>query len=169
MITVSPSNIAARFDDITFNCFAENPGSENTFRWQQNNEDIPGQTQPTLQLTSVDATNGGEYTCIISNEIDSGSANVVLNIRPYIVTNPEPQLLRSVPEQASFNCEAAGFPQPTYQWINIDNSDFSRNGQELTFSFVLFSNSGNYCCIASVTIGSDVVIAGSELGELVGK
>ena len=147
MIAVSPSSIAIRKDNVTFTCDTHG-GPGNVFLWQRNGVNLDEETQSTLQLTSVDASDGGEYTCIVSNAAGSDSAVLTLYIQPYIVTDPQPQILAANNTQRSFTCEAMGFPDPSYRWMKDEDLEFESFGQNLAFSPVIFGDEGTYRCIS---------------------
>ena len=171
--SVPPSNvvialntsIAMRNDSVTFTCDAQG-GPSNLYQWQRNGENLDEMTQPILQLTSVDASDGGEYTCVVSNAAGNDSNFLTLYIQPYIVTHPQ-QILATVPESVSFTCEALGFPAPSYRWDKIGDPEFQRFTQNLTFNSVNFGNEGLYQCVASIMVDMINYTAESNQGELI--
>ena len=50
----------------TFSCAAEG-GPSNTIQWSLGGSDLPGENGTSLNVTSVDAANGGIYTCTVRN------------------------------------------------------------------------------------------------------
>ncbi len=163
MIALNTS-IAMRNDNVTFTCDAQG-GPGNLFQWQRNGANLDEMTQPILQLTSVDASDGGEYTCVVSNAAGNDSDFLTLYIQPYIVTDPQPQILAANDTQASFTCEAMGFPDPSYRWMKDEDLEFESFDQNLTFSPVMFGDEGMYRCVAlSLQNFTDV----SQPGLLIG-
>ena len=169
-IAVSPSNtsIAMRNDNVTFTCDAQG-GPGNLFQWQRNGANLDEMTQPILQLTSVDASDGGEYTCVVSNAAGNDSTVFILYIHPYIVTDPQLQILAANDAQASFTCEAMGFPDPSYRWMKNEDLEFERFNQSLTFSPVMFGDEGTYQCAAYITLSMLNFTADSQQGVLIGN
>ncbi len=167
MIDVFPSNVPSRNDSINFTCNSEG-GPGNMFQWRKDGVDVTGETPSILQITSVDVDDGGEYTCIVGNSAGNNSANFTLYIQPYIVTNPQNQLLVDAGDNATFICEALAFPQPTYQWNKVEDNSFNYFEQNLFLS-TFFGDEGSYHCIASIMISSVNYTARSQPGELISK
>ncbi len=170
MIDASPSNVGVLNENVTLTCSAS--GGIYNFQWQRNGIDLPGEIRSTLFLTSVNASDGGEYTCVVRNPAGNSSTDFTLYIHPYIVTNPQRQLLRAVASSTTFTCEAFAFPAPDYRWdkvgdVGFDNLDRFR--QNFTFSRIAFGNEGNYICFASITVNKINYTAESEPGELICK
>ena len=127
-------------------------GPDNMFQWQKNGEDLSGENQPTLQLTMVDATDGGEYTCVVSNAAGNDSTSTTLYIRPYF-TVPPMSIESDTGRNATLICEAEAFPEPTIEWFRVDGADFGlvtgRNTGTLMFTPVQFGDEGDYYCTAT--------------------
>ena len=76
--TLIPSCITATFssspgsetacvgDNVIFSVSAE--GTDLSYQWQKAGEDLMGETNPTLELTNVQTSDEGLYTCIIQND-----------------------------------------------------------------------------------------------------
>ena len=65
--------------NYTFNVSAS--GTNNSYQWRRNAVDIPGATSASLALTPTIVTDGGTYSCIISNSYGFAiSADAVLNV-----------------------------------------------------------------------------------------
>ncbi len=125
-------------------------GPNNTFQWEKNGT-VAG-NDSILELITIDATSGGEYSCIISNAAGNDSAYTTLYIEPYIITPIEKQILVAVGGSGvNVNCPADGFPIPTVKWVNMLNMEVS-NTSQLQFNPVSFGDEGLYQCIASVLI-----------------
>lgn len=131
-----------------------------------------------LNLTEVDAAYGGEYTCTATNEAGIDSANASFYILPAIITQPV-AILTNNGSVVSLQCQAEGFPEPSYQWqkrdfggsvlsdISIDVEDAIR--PTLEFTPVEFGDEGLYHCVAFSLVGSDTsatVPITSELLEI---
>ncbi len=170
MIAVSPLNtsIVIRNDNVTFTCDAQG-GPGNLYQWQRNGANLDEMTQRILQLTSVDASDGGEYTCVVSNAAGNDSDFLTLYIQPYIVTDPQPQILAANDTQASFTCEAMGFPDPSYRWMKDEDLEFESFDQNLTFSPVMFGDAGTYRCVAYISLSMQNFTVVSQPGFLIGN
>ena len=77
IIEVNPTNVLSFQDNVTLTCSTS--GVITMLQWTKDGVDLPGETLSTLELNQVSATDGGEYTCSITNEEGSDSATVSLN------------------------------------------------------------------------------------------
>ena len=136
------------------------------FQWSKDGMDLPGENQNTLELHLVNATDGGDYTCMASSTAGNASFSATLYVRPYIIAHPQQQVLASVLDTVMFICEAAGFPSPSYRW----ERDGSVQSMDQTYTFVAFHSSGGmYTCVAFSTVNSMELTAESEVGQLIGE
>ena len=72
-VTVSPNPaLVNQTDDITFTCGSLG-GPENTFAWSFNGQIVSGVTDSSLTISNVTASDGGNYTCGVTNIAGSGS------------------------------------------------------------------------------------------------
>ena len=140
------SNIGS---NVTLNCSALG-GPNNIYVWMKNEMIIGNGT--TLVVTDINASSGGNYTCLVSNAAGNGSASTTLYVAPYIVTPLEEQTLTTNASNVNINCNAAGFPNPTVNWIDISTNMQVSNQSLLQFSPVIFGDEGIYRCLATVEI-----------------
>lgn len=130
-------------------------GDSRTYRWQHNGMDLPGRSSTTLTLPNVQASQGGTYSCVVTNAAGSASASTLLFIALNIIGQPLDNLTH-VGSVASLLCEAEAFPIPTYQWRRVDGLSVRHgiltDSAMLTFSPVLFGDEGAYYC--EVTSGA---------------
>ena len=125
-------------------------GPNNTFQWEKNGTIIGNDS--ILDLVAIDASYGGNYTCVVSNVAGADSASTTLYVAPYIITPLEKQILGTVDgSSVNINCPAAGFPTPTVNWVDVLNTEVSSTPQ-LWFNPVAFGDEGLYQCIASADI-----------------
>ena len=164
-MNTTPFNVVNFSEDVNLTCSARG-GPNNVYEWLRNGMNTTIRSQPTLSLSLVDASDGGEYTCVVSNAAGISNASLTLYIRPYIVTHPQ-QILATVPESVSFTCKALGFPAPNYRWDKIGDPEFKRFTQNLTFNPVNFGNEGLYQCVASIMVDMINYTAKSNQGELI--
>ena len=161
-VSVSPLNMVfSRGDNVTFNCSAQG-GPGNTYQWQQNGIDLDNETMEILTVSQISATDGGEYTCVVSNAAGNESASTLLNVSPEIVLDPT-DVRTSNGTVRMFVCEVEAFPEPQYQWMSASGT-FSENvaginSSLLVFNPVMFGDEGDYYCMATsngltVTSGS---------------
>ena len=145
---------------MTFNCLAQG-GPGNTYQWQWNGMDLVSETSQTLAITLINATDGGEYTCVVSNAAGSGSASTLLNVFPEIVLDPT-DVSATNGTVHMLMCEAEAFPEPQYQWMRVGGTFGENvvgvNSSLLVFNPVIFGDEGDYYCRATsngVTVISD--------------
>ena len=74
-------NVPAGFD---VSLRADAVGSEPfAYQWRINGTDLPGETNATLRLPSVQLTNAGTYSVLVGNAVDSvASSNAVVSVSP---------------------------------------------------------------------------------------
>ena len=138
-------------DSVTLMCMALG-GPGNTFQWAFNGEEIENETSSNLTLTNVTETDGGAYTCTVTNPAGSGSDTTHVFISPRITMNPASVNADNGTTEVSFTCNATGFPKPEIEWMK-ENSFLpsSASGQDtstLTIGPVLFGDEGLYYCVA---------------------
>ncbi len=171
-VIVSPDVIIAldsrnqtyiRNENATLRCMSMG-GPNNIYRWQMDGKDIASKNfnNETLDLLNVNATNGGNYSCIVSNAAGSHSESTYLFIFPYFVTQPS-NVMSTNGSEVSLICEVEAFPAPDYQWYRIDGMEIRAEIRSniLFINFVLFGDEGYYYCNATSqgnTIQSDVVL-----------
>ena len=148
---------------MTFTCSAQG-GPGNEFQWQRNGGDLENETLANLTVANISASEGGSYTCVVSNAAGDDSEAATLYIQPYIVTQPE-DVLTTNGSEVNFTCEAESFPAPQYQWIDVETMEIVSMAQTLTFSPAVFGDEGRYVCMATAVdmdmvfgrVSSDVV------------
>ena len=147
MVSVS-NKIANIGSNTTFNCFAMG-GPQNIYRWMMNGETIGNES--TLLVNDIDASSGGSYTCLVSNAAGNDSASITLYVAPYIVTPLEEQTLTTNGSNVNIICDAAGFPSPSVNWVDMMSVEVS-NTPLLEFNPAMFGDEGVYRCVASAEI-----------------
>lgn len=148
---ISPSSQNQTYnvgDDAEIECGSVT-GVKNRYQWQLDGANITGATSPVLSLPDVQASQGGTYTCIVTNIAGTTSANTLLFIAPNLLNQPASVMVNSG-SSATLFCEAEAFPTPTYQWRRVNGLPF-RNGivtdtVMLTINPVLFGDEGSYYC-----------------------
>ncbi len=96
------------------------------YQWYFNAASIAGATGATLNITSIQPTNAGNYFAVITNMAGSVTSSVVsltVNGPPTITTQPNSQT-NTAGSTIVFSVVASGTPQLVYQW--------SKNGAALT-------------------------------------
>ena len=155
-------------DNVTFTCSSLG-GPDNMFQWQKEGEDLPSESLSILTLTDVNATDGGLYTCVVTNAAGNDSSDITLNISPYFILQPNDTLTNNG-DSLTLSCGAEGFPDPVYQWFRNDNEMIRSNltgvnSNMLLFEPVLFGDEGGYYCTATsngIAVNSTTAIITGE-------
>ena len=164
-IVVSPLNVISSLDsNVTLQCAALG-GPNNTFVWILD-EVIVG-TEENISLVNVDASTGGNYTCMVNNSAGSDQNFSTLYIQPYIQTPLEELSLTTSGSLVNISCVAAGFPSPTVYWVDTFGSIVS-NTEDLIINPVMFHDQGVYLCVA-MTMLDGVGFNATDLTTLIGK
>ena len=171
-VAVFPDEVSASFgDNVTFNCSAKG-GPHNVFRWLKDGEILPDEEFDVLTIYNVNATmHGGRYTCLVNNTAGFGIDVGVLNVNPLVITQP----VNTTAENGSivvlvFLVES--FPNPSYQWVSLNGNSgsataFAVNSSKLVFDPVLFTDGGQYQCIATSNDQSVTSIVITLSGNLI--
>ncbi len=186
-VTITGPMTANRNDMVVLTCSGSGQGNL-TANWTTTAADQSlsvteeSNTVSTLTIAAVEASNGGEYTCEITNENGSANATTVLRVRPYIASHPM-DISTLAGMNQNLECSALGFPDPTYRWEKqegegVDNATLGSGGglmmtffplnetsNQITFLPVDFSDFGVYRCVASNVAGD----ATSHEATLTGK
>ena len=137
-------------DTVTLMCIALG-GPGNTFQWAFNGEEID-ETSSNLTLTNVTETDGGVYTCTVTNPASNGSDSTEVFIIPMI--NPT-SVKATIGTAVSFTCSVLGFPEPEIQWMrendSIPSSASGQNTTTLTIFPVRYEDGGSYYCRVTST------------------
>ncbi len=145
-----------RRDDVTLNCSALG-GPDLFYRWQANASYLAGENSSTLMLSNVDASDGGDYTCVVFNSAGNTSATTSVFILPYFTVQPDDAGITNG-SSISLTCQAEAFPSPSYEWIQVGGSirsGLSVGSEVLVFDPLLFGDEGDYVC--NVTSAETVI------------
>ena len=169
-----PDVLASVNDNITLTCNSTNIGTI-SFTWSGPRLGLVGMESvvdeaftSTLTLSSVDSTDGGEYTCLAMNEAGEDSASGVLFVAPVV----EPtRTLAAAGDMVTFMCVVQQFSVVGIQWeaLNTDTGMFEPLANEtqrnLTFS-ASFVNGGSYRCVTNTSLFGET---NSTTAELIGE
>ena len=124
-------------------------GPENDFYWLMNGLFIANRS--TLTIVNINASQGGNYTCLVGNSAGIDSFSTSLYVAPNIDTPLEDKVLTYNGSSVTLTCDASGFPPPRVIWL--DDLDFEiSNTSLLELAPVLFGDEGVYRCEASLEI-----------------
>ena len=158
-VRIIGSNIVARGSDVLFRC-SNMGGVDNSYTWLMDNVVLPGETSTSLTLLSVDATHGGNYSCVVTNIAGSSAATVDLFIEPYITEFPMTFLVVERTDSVMFNCRADGFPVPNVTWrrLNAGSDVLAASGEVLMFASATAQDAGTYYCVASTVLSDGFLL-----------
>ncbi len=127
-----------------------------SYQWQFDGTNIAGATNSSLTLTSVQITNSGTYTVIVSNIIGvTSSSNAVLAVGygPAITAQPQGQEVAQG-TNVSFTIGVFGTGPLAYQWYFNGAALAQDTNSTLTLTNVQATNSGSYSVVVSSPFGS---------------
>ncbi|GBM46999.1 Titin [Araneus ventricosus] len=144
------------------------------FHWYKNDQPLISSSHITIQnhadfslllINSLQTDHSGNYSCTVISALgrDSYSSQLIINVPPSLVQEPEDQTLEEG-NTAIFSCRAIGFPHPTVIWTrdqeNKDSLENERMASHPNGTFVITnvkkSDEGMYSCSVSNNIGRDL-------------
>ena len=129
-----------------------------SYQWRFNGVDLPAATGGTFTLASVQPTNAGLYSVVVSNALGVNTglvANLSVEIAPElpsVVVPPQSQTVLAG-TNVTFNIVAAGYPAPTYQWQFNNTNLVGATNASHAIPYVLTSQAGNYRVVLSNSVG----------------
>jgi hypothetical protein len=127
-----------------------------SYQWRKGVSDLPGKTAATLNLSNVQSSDEGSYTCVVSNaagSVESGAATLTVIVPPAIATPPANQTANQG-AGASFTVIASGTAPLTYQWRKGVSDLPGKTSATLNLSNIQSSDEGSYSCVVSNAAGS---------------
>jgi hypothetical protein len=137
-----------------------------TYQWMKggisvsNGGGISGATTATLSFASVEASQAGEYTVIVSNSAGSvTSAPAALTVNPVVISpaiSGQPQsLVVNQGKSAEFTVTATGSSPIGYQWLKDGQNVTGATASVLRITSTQVSDGGVYRVIVSNSAGSE--------------
>ena len=115
------------------------------------NADINVGTESSLVLSSVNASHGGSYECILINKPGFEALSTNVFILPYFAEQPPAVVATDFGGNATIICNAGSYPPPTFKWQKFDGTNFvTLSGQEnssLELTSVTADDLGQYRCV----------------------
>ncbi len=120
-----------------------------TFQWSKQGTSLPGQTNSTLYLPNVTASDAGVYDVIISSFCGTitNSATLTINTPAQLIFGPMSQT-RCAGGNVSFSVNAAGSGL-TYQWLRNSTPLPGKTNALLTLTDVMAGDAGVYSAVVS--------------------
>ncbi len=153
-VTTQPTNQSASIgQSATFTVGAAGTAPL-SYQWRFNSNPISGATTNPFTIASVQLSNGGPYTVVITNTVGSTTSQVAnLWIRPYFTTQPNSRT-NNAGSGATFSASALGYPSVGYQWQFNGNAISGATSNVYSLGNVQLSNAGPYQCVATNVGGS---------------
>ncbi|MFM2083148.1 MAG: hypothetical protein RL380_1839 [Verrucomicrobiota bacterium] len=117
------------------------------YQWRFNTtNNLLNATNTSLTVTNSQATNGGSYTCVITNSYGSTTSSVAtLTVRTAIVISNQPASLVVLAGSNSTFTVVAGGTSPAYRWrFNLTNNLLNATNASLTVTNAQSTNAGSY-------------------------
>jgi hypothetical protein len=127
-----------------------------TFQWKKDNAVLTGQTNNTLNLSSVSIADQASYACVVSNtagSITSAAAVITVTSRPTFVVQPA-NVTSAIGKSLTLSVSVTGSPAPTLQWFKDGVAISGAVGAQLSFPSVTGSHTGTYSVVAKNSAGS---------------
>ncbi|XP_055720413.1 peroxidasin isoform X2 [Salvelinus fontinalis] len=114
-----------------------------------------------LFIQNVVQTDGGQYTCFASNNVDTihATAHIIVQATPQFTVTPHDQLVLEG-HTVDFTCEASGYPQPVIAWtrggspLPQDRRHLALSSGTLRITRVAPQDEGQYECQAASPLGT---------------
>jgi hypothetical protein len=150
VVTTQPADITVcEGNSATFTVAAS--GSNLSYQWMFNGQNIANATGATLVLNSVTAASAGSYSVTITGScptpVTSRLAALTVNANPVIVSNVQDQVV-CAGNAVTFNVGATGTGL-TYQWYFNNSPITGAVGSSYTINPANFGNAGDYYVLIS--------------------
>jgi hypothetical protein len=107
-----------------------------TYQWRFESTNIPNATNASYSFTNANLTNGhGNFTCVAMDDVSSAvssNALIFVQIKPGIVTQPQPQAVLQG-GNATFSVVATGAPPLWYRWLRNSSPVLTSTVPNITF------------------------------------
>jgi hypothetical protein len=139
-----------------------------TYQWKKNGADISGATSSTLAWTSLSASDGGNYSVVVTNSGGSATSNVVsltvYDQQPFApsITNQPESHAYALGESVTLLVGVSGVPTPTIQWYKNGSPIGGATSTTLSLGKMTADMAGDYQAVAVNVLGS----ASSNLATL---
>lgn len=121
-------------------------GTALRYQWRLEGVNLANATNASLTITNVQATNAGNYTVRVTNEVGaviSSPATLTVLGQVVITTQPQSQTVNAG-ATATLSVAATGTPPLSYQWEFAGSDLFGETGSSLALTNIQPSQAGNY-------------------------
>jgi outer membrane protein assembly factor BamB len=129
------------------------------YQWRFEGANLVGATSTNLTFASVQLTNAGNYTVVVTNAYGAVTSQVAVltvlpDVSPPAITRQPRSRTNAVGTTASFSVGVTGSAPLAYQWRLGDTNLGSATNSKLTLPGVQFANAGNYTVVVTNAYGS---------------
>ncbi len=154
-ISTQPSSATdCEGSNVTFDVAAT--GSNLTYQWQLDGNNISGATNSTYTISGIAAGDAGNYTCVVTNvcgTVTSNPASLTVNQAPAITTQPS-GITECAGNNVSFSVTATGTGTLTYQWQHDGTNISGATGSTYDITGVAVGDAGSYTCVVTNACGT---------------
>ncbi len=155
-ISSQPNSVTVlRGQSATFSLIVSNT-LEPSYQWHREGIPILGGTTATFTISSAQASDAGNYTCVVTNaagSVTSSAATLTVNV-PASVLVPPSSVSVNAGGSATFGVTATGTATITYQWQKNGETLVGATGSTLSLTDVRYLNEADYTCVVTNTYGS---------------
>uniref|UniRef100_A0A3P8PN51 B-cell receptor CD22 n=2 Tax=Astatotilapia calliptera TaxID=8154 RepID=A0A3P8PN51_ASTCA len=154
-VSVRPSGEIKEGTSVTLTCSSEaNPAA--TFVWYKTNGRTPLSKEPQLVFRSIEPSDSGQYYCIAANTVGTTSEYISINVNYApkflsVMVNPSNEFREG--GSVTLICSSDANPAAQYSWYKKNGQKPLSNEQQLSFSSIQPSDSGEYYCRAQNKVG----------------
>lgn len=145
-------------EEVSFSVVAS--GSNLTYQWRQNGQDIAGANSATYTIAAATANDAGTYTCFITSscgEVTSSGAVLTVTQALVIIQGPT-NLSRCEGEGFTFTVVADGV-NVTYQWQKDGNPIAGATSSSYSKNEASLADAGSYTCVVNSDCGTTTTAA----------
>ena len=151
VILSNPASRVVNAGEMTvFSIVAKGVG-DLSYQWTFNGNDISGETNSSLTLTSVSPSHSGNYVARVSNfmgaSTNSGLANLIVSLVPPIIQSQPANQTVVAGSNITFSITVSGTPPLTYQWLRNGSAVMSATNETFTISGVQTNDAGTYSVV----------------------
>jgi hypothetical protein len=130
-----------------------------TYQWYKDGSDITGATGGTYSISSVQLTDAGTYSVVVTNSAGFATSDGAIltvssaAVAPSFTTRPASQTV-TTGASVTFTTAASGSPAPTYQWRKNGIAISGATAASYTIAGVVAGDAGTYTALATNSAGS---------------
>uniref|UniRef100_A0A3P9CCV2 Ig-like domain-containing protein n=1 Tax=Maylandia zebra TaxID=106582 RepID=A0A3P9CCV2_9CICH len=155
-VSVRPSGEIKEGTSVTLTCSSEaNPAA--TYVWYKINGRTPLSKERQLFFSSIQPSDSGQYYCIAANTVGSRTSEYVsINVKyapkfVSVMVSPSNEFREG--GSLTLTCSSDANPAAQYSWYKKNGQKPLSNEQQLSFSSIQPSDSGEYYCTAQNKVG----------------